>query len=186
MTRAAAVLAVAVALAGCSGGQEDVALCHAGMPPPSRILGDPAFGALRFHIHQSPNWHRPRSSDLWADAKFEYRTGVEYASAPVKEPKGPEDLCAFSISMRFMLPPGPEDRRKLQVFAESIAPGANVDAAQLEAKLAEVLDGGDKFRKRPLGGDVSFEAGKLFHPVRGDFFMVTVEWPKPREASPAR
>ena len=186
MIRAATFLAAAL-LTGCSSGPGDIALCYPEMPQPSRILSDPVFSALKYHIHQSPNWHRPLASDLWADAKFEYTTGVQYASAPVRAPKSPEDFCAFSISMRFMLPPRPEDRRKLQVFAQSIASATKVDPSQLQARLAEVLDGADKFRERPLAGAASLEAGKLYHPARGgEFFMVTVEWPMPQEASPAR
>ena len=88
MTRAALVT-LAFVLAGCSSGQGDIPLCYAEMPPPSRILTNPAFSELKYHIHQSPNWHRPHASDLWADAKFEYTTGVQYASAPGKEPKSP-------------------------------------------------------------------------------------------------
>ena len=175
----AAIALVAVALAGCSSGQTDIPLCYAGMPPPSRILSDPAFGALQYHIHQSPNWHRPHASDLWADAKFEYRTGLQYASAPVKEPKSPEDLCAFSIEMRFTLPPQPEDDRKLQVFAREVAPASGLDAATLEKKIREVLASGDKYRPRDLGGKARVRAGKLFHATRGDFFLLTFTWARP-------
>jgi hypothetical protein len=174
-----AALAVSLALAGCSSGGADPTPCYADMPRASSLLADPAFAAFTHHVNQPPNWHRPAGSDLWADARFDYASGLQYQSASVKDPKASDDLCAFAISMRFSIPPRDIDMRKLHAFAQAVAPAVKVDAAALEARLGEVLRSGDKFRPRESASQVAIEAGKLYHPTRGDFFLVSLTWPTP-------
>jgi len=169
---------VALILAGCSGGS-DPAVCYPEMPRASQLLADPAFAELKYHVHQEPNWNRPVGSDLWGDARFDYATGIQYLLVPAKDRKSVGDLCAFAVSMRFAIPPREVDQRKMRAFAQAVAPAAKVDAAAFEKQLAEVLRSGDKFRPRAMANPLALEAGKLFHPQRGDFFLVTVTWPTP-------
>jgi len=178
IARLAALVAVATLLAACSSAKSGYPACDPAVPPPTKLLADPAFASLTFHKNDQYDVRRGFGYDLWADSKFEFRTGLEYALVPRPGGKTEDDLCSFGATLRFALPADEADRRKLSVFAHGVtATAAEGDA--LAARLTQVLASGDKLRPRGMSGTAELEAGRLAHPSRGDFFMVKLTWPKP-------
>ena len=176
--RIATLMGAVMVLAGCSASGDPPA-CHPGIPLASQLRQDPAFEALKFHVYQQPKPLKPIPYDVWADAKFEYLSALEYALATKKDAKSFGDECAYAVSLRFAYPGREIDRRKLTVFTQAVAPAAGMDAKTLEKSMLDVISSGDKYRPRKIEGKAEIEAGRLFHPTRGDFFMFTVTWPKP-------
>jgi hypothetical protein len=175
--RIAALIASACVVAAC--GDVDPPVCHEGMPLSSSLRADPAFGAFKYHMHHQARPLRPVPCEIWADGKFEYNAALEYALVPQKDPKGPGDECANALALRFSYPGRDIDRQRLKVFSQAVAPAAGLDGASLESALRQVIASGDKYRPRDLGGKARIRAGKLFHATRGEFFLVTLTWPRP-------
>jgi len=178
MKRIAAAAALVIA-GGCSGDSVDATGCYPGIPPASQFLRDPEFASLTFHNGQQFEVRRGFGYHIWADSKFDYRTGLEYSIAPKADARSELDVCAFATALRFGLPAGDAEKKKLAVFARAMAPAAKTDPAAFEAQLASILASGDKFRFRTAGPDPLLEAGQLMHPSRGAFFMVKLTWPRP-------
>ena len=177
----AALAAIVVVLSGCET-PPDVPPCEAGMPTASQLRTDPSFAELKYHAYQPSGAVRPVAHDIWADAKFEYGSAIEYAVVKRADAKSIGDDCAFAVSLRFLYPGRDVDRRKLKVFTQALAPAVGVDAGALDAAMLDTAASGDKYRARAIGAGgskVAIEAGRLFHPTRGEFFMMTATWPKP-------
>ena len=179
IARLAAVVAAAALAGGCSRATPDMAVCHAGMPQPAQLLADPVFASLAYKVYREITPSRPWAYAIWADSRFEYVTALEYVLVPARDARDFDDLCANAISMRFTLPAGDEQRRKVKVFARAVAPAAGEAADTLERRILSVLDSGDKMRLRGEFRGVTLEAGQLVHPSRGEFFIVTFTWPAP-------
>ena len=182
--RSAILLLVAITAAAC--GTADPPVCQSGMPRASQLRADPAFEDLQFYTHLPKSHLRPIPYEVWGNSKFEYTSALEYALAMNANPKSQDDECAYAISLRFSYPGKDPDRRKLRAFSQAVAPAAGIDAATLEKSMADVIASGDKYRERKLElkTGVNVEAGKLFHPTRGEFFMFTVTWPRPVGSAP--
>jgi hypothetical protein len=167
-------------LAGCA--DADPPVCHPGMPLASELRRDPAFKQLTYYLHQEPRPLKPTPYDMWADSKAEFATALQYVlarpAAAALAPGAPRE-CAYGISLSFRYPVRDADRPKLTAYSKAVAPAAGLDAAALEAKMLEVISSGDKYRSRDVGGKAEVWAGKLFHPARGDFFLVSLTWPRP-------
>jgi hypothetical protein len=182
--RIAAAGIMALAVAGCTA---DPPGCHPGMPLSSQLRADPAFSTLVYHSHHARRPLRPIPYDFWADEKFDYAAALQYQLALKSDAKSPDDECTYAISMRFQFPGHDLDRRRLHVFSQAVAPAAGMDAAMLEGQMLEVIRTADKYRPREaIKGKAEISAGRLYHQTRGDFFLMTVTWPKPEGADKAR
>lgn len=178
MKRIAAAAALAIA-GGCSGDKVDTVGCYPGIPSSSQFLNDPEFANLTYHNGQQFEIRRGFGYHIWADSKFDYRTGLEYMVAPKPDARSEVDVCAFATALRFAVPAGEPEKRKLSIFARALAPVLKADPSAFEAQVAAILASGEKYRLRSGGHEPLVEAGQLVHPSRGPFFMLKVTWPRP-------
>jgi hypothetical protein len=153
--------------------------CHAGIPSAAQLLSDPAFAALTFHKREDYNVMRGIGYDVWGDARFEYRTALQFSLIPVAGARSDDELCVQAVSLKFALPAEPQSRERLRGFTRLLALSSGLDAARLQAQLEQALDKGDKFHVIEAVGAVSVQGGTLMHPTRGAFFVVSFDWKAP-------
>jgi len=172
IARSAAVLSLAAALAGC--GERDLAPCSPGLPHSSELLGDPAFSALTYHRRVEYEARRGVAYDLWGDARFEYRTGLEFELVPVEGGRGADELCMRSVSLRFAEPASAATARPmLHALIDRVAAHSTLDASVLESRLAQLLEIGAPYGLAMRQGAIEVDAGRITHPSRGEFFVVS-------------
>ena len=173
----AAGLCSALLLAGCGGEGKETPPCTAGMPRASELLADPAFASLRNHKRVEYEIRRGVGYDLWGDSRFEYRAGLEFELVPAKGARNDDDLCVQAIALR-LAEPGDDAARKRMVgaLARAVAEHSALDAPKLTARVVDTMGTDAKYHLLAREGPVSMSAGRVAHPTRGDFFVVTFSW----------
>lgn len=172
LARSAAGFAVAATLAAC--GARDLPSCSPALPPASDLLADPVFSALTFHHHVEYEARRGVGYDLWGDARFEYRRGLEFELAPVEGGSGSNELCVQSVSLRIAQPAAAASARPmLDALVRRMAAHSTLDAATLESRLVRLLESETPYGVVMRQGALEVDAGRITHPSRGEFFVVS-------------
>ncbi len=163
----AALLLAALLPAGCGFLDQEPPACRAGMPVPASLRADPAFAALKYHRRIDFDVTRGVGYDVWGDAKYEYATALQFSLRPV--PGGRGD------ALRLTMPPNPDQQAMVAAFLRDMGRAQGVvDAAP--ARVEAMIARRDKYRDISRTQEVSFGAGVVVHPTRGEFFVVGFDW----------
>jgi hypothetical protein len=148
------------------------------MPVASQVLADPAFRDLTYYRHSDMWLGRGFANDLWGDAKFDYRAGLEFSLVPARDRKTPGDFCVNAVALRMFLPAA-QSQARLDAFVRIMSARTQLDAQPLGKRIAAAFASRDKYRPLFTEKGVTVEAGRLEHPNRGEFFLVTLSIPRP-------
>jgi hypothetical protein len=171
--------AIACVLAGCQMQVSDAPPCRPAIPTAATLLRDPAFAPLTFHRRENYDFVRGIGYDVWGDARFEYRTALQFSLVPAPGARNEDDLCVQAVSLKLALPVDGVSGERLRAFTRALARAAELDEERLRVRLAAALEKGEKFHAIEAAGPVRVEGGTLVHPVRGDFFLVSFAWKAP-------
>lgn len=166
----------AIAVAGCGMAEPEPAPCRAGMPAQGELLRAPAFASLEYHRRTNFDVSRGAGADLWADSKFDFKSGVEYSLVPAKNAASGARYCADALSIKLALPLDERRREMLRAFVQAAGSGTALRPAAVQARVDEALAQRSKYRAVASAGGVSAEAGTVTHPTRGDLFVVAFIW----------
>ena len=167
--------AVALVVAGCGLGEREPPSCRAGIPSQQDLLGLPAFAPLTFHRRSTFDASRGAGFDLWADAKFEYKSALEFSHVPARNASAGARFCVDALSVKLALPMDEPRREMLRSFVKKVL-GGTASAERLQAQLDELVAKKEKYRPIATEAGVSVEAGTLSHPNRGELFVVAFIW----------
>jgi|SRR5688572_5932777 len=160
----------AFAASGCGVGEAGAPACNARIPAQSELLRAPGFESLTFHKRTGYNARtQAAGSDLWADAKFEYKAAVEFSLVPSKG----GDICTDAVSIKLLVPPDDPRRRLLRDFVGLLASRSAMKPAELLAQIEERLGSKARYGQVAAGSGLSIRAGLLAHPTWGDLFVVS-------------
>jgi hypothetical protein len=179
LLRGAVVLLLPALVGGCGVDSAEAPACNASMPGRAQFLKDPAFAALKYHKRVEYDVTRGVGYDVWGDSRFDYRVSLEFTLVPTKGARNDDDLCAQAVSLRVALPAHEDARPSLEAFVRAAAARDSLDARKLAGQLAELMAGGAKYRLVAHQGAVSIDAGRVSHPVRGEFFVASFTWASP-------
>jgi hypothetical protein len=165
---------MALATSGCGVVESGAPACVAAIPAQSELLRAPGFESLTFHKRTSYNARTQRAgSDLWADAKFEYKAAVEFSLVPSKS----GDLCTDAVSIKLLVPPDEPRRRLLRDFVGRVASRSAMKRAEVLARIEARLENKARYGQVAAGNGLSIRAGLLAHPTWGDLFVVSFTAP---------
>ncbi len=146
------------------------------MPPPSAIIHDPALASLTYHKRVNFDIIRGIGYDLWADSRFDYRTGLEFTLVPIKGASTEDQLCAKAMALRIALPADDAAQRKLGAFVRGASAGTKIDPEKVLSRLAGRMTSGEKYGEILKEYGIAVEGGKVIHPTRGEFFVAAFDW----------
>jgi hypothetical protein len=169
------VAAAAITLAGC-GLESGMPACTAGIPAQAELLRDPAFAALKYHKRTPFDISRGAGFDLWADSKFEFKSGVEFSIVPSPNEAAGARYCTDAVTVTLALPLDDSRREMLRAFVRTAPQATALRGKDLQARIDEMLASGAKYRALAAAGGVSAQAGAVSHPNRGDLFVVAFIW----------
>ena len=171
---AIAITLLAAALGGCGRDIGHEAACDARITTAPALLAQPAFSTLTHRTHTDFHVGSNIAYDLWADARFDYRSGLEFGLRPPAKADTLLERCVHYAGLRLMLPADAAQRAMLEAYLREVAPRARIDSAAVTTRVMEAFQSGDKYRSRLVQDGIEVQAGKLAHPNRGEFFMVTI------------
>ena len=171
--------ALACVLAGCQMQASEAPPCRPGIPAAETLLRDPAFASLTYHRREDFDIVRGIGYDVWGDARFEYRTALQFSLVPMAGARNEDDLCVQAVSLKVALPADAAAEGRLRTFTRTLARAAGLEEEGLQARLAAALEKGEKFHVVEAAGPVTVDGGTLVHPVRGAFFLVSFAWKAP-------
>lgn len=164
--------AAALACAGCDPVTSAPPPCSTAIPPQAELLRAPGFEALTFHKRSAYEPLLGVGSDLWADARFEYRAAVEFTFVRPPGAAAGASFCGNAVSIKLALPMDERGKALLGGFVRAAAGRAGLDGAALQARIDEAAAQRARYRPIAAQGPVSVEAGALPHPKWGDMFVV--------------
>jgi hypothetical protein len=149
------------------------------MPAAADLLADPAFASLTFRNHLNYEPTRGAGYDVWADSRFEYRTGLQSSFVPTTRGRAGAQFCAVDLALRLALPVDARGEALIGQFSRLVAARAGLDPAQLASRIAEALAKRSKYGQVASSARVIVESGVVSSSVRGEFFVVAFNWPDP-------
>lgn len=162
----------ALVLAACGMVSNEPAACRAGIASAHELLQLPVFAPLAYHKRVEFEIRRGMGYDVWADARFEYRSALEFSLVPRPGAANDDELCVQAVSLKIATPADDSRRALLRAFVRAAAERASTDAAALQSKLDEMMASGAPYRAIVREPELTVSAGHVSHPTRGEFFVV--------------
>ena len=177
MARLLSTLLLGLTLTACGPESTEAPVCAPGLPPASQLLAKPALQPLHYYTRVNYQAVRGAGSDIWGDSKFEYGAAIQYTLVPDRASArdGPQ-YCAKAVALRLALPLDAAKEQMLATFLAELPSGTTVGVGDLQPRIRGIMAREERYRTLVRQGTFAIAAGRVTHPNRGDFFVVSFDW----------